>query len=86
MACSPVLNGINYAYWKQMMEIYFTTIDERVWQCILTRYTPPTRSDEDGVESLKPVREWTNNELDASWYNAKGLNDISMELMCFNTN
>ena len=32
--------------------------------------------DEDGVESLKPVIEWTNNELDASGYNSKGLNAI----------
>ena len=65
------------AYWKQMMEIYLTTIDERVWQCILTRYTPPTKTEEDGVESPKSVKELSNDEFDASRYNAKGLNVIA---------
>ena len=32
--------------------------------------------DEDGVESLKPVKEWTNDEFDAFGYNAKGLNAV----------
>ena len=57
-----------------MMEIYLTTIDERVWQCVLTGYTPPIKIDKDGVESPKPIREQTNDKLDASEYNAKGLN------------
>ena len=74
LAHPPVLDGTDYAYWKQMMEIYLTTIDKRVWQCVLTRYTPPIKIDEDGVESPKPVRECTNDELDASGYNAKRLN------------
>ena len=58
------------------MEIYLTAIDERVWQCVLTGYTPPIKIDEDSVESPKSVREWTNDELDASRYHAKGLNAI----------
>ena len=66
--------------------IYPTTINERVWQCELIGYTPPTRTDEDVIESLKSVREWTNNELHAFGYNAKWLNTIVNELMCFNTN
>ena len=53
-----------------------TAIDERVWQCVLTGYAVPTRIDEHGVESLKPIREWTNDELNASRYNRKGLNAI----------
>ncbi|KAH9779116.1 hypothetical protein KPL71_007601 [Citrus sinensis] len=76
LARPPVLDGTNYAYWKQIMEIYLTAIDERVWQCVLTGYTPPIKIDEDGVASPKPVREWTNDELDASGYNVKGLNAI----------
>ncbi|KAK9225505.1 hypothetical protein WN943_010547 [Citrus x changshan-huyou] len=76
LAHPPVLDGTNYAYWKQRMEIYLTTIDKRVWQCVLTGYTPPIKIDEDGVESPKPVRECTNDELDASGYNAKRLNVI----------
>ena len=39
-------------------------------------YTSPIKIDEDGVEFPKPVREWTNDELDVSGYNAKGLNVI----------
>ncbi|KAK9192782.1 hypothetical protein WN944_003475 [Citrus x changshan-huyou] len=31
--------------------------DERVWQYVLIGYTPPTRTDENGVESSKLVRE-----------------------------
>ena len=58
------------------MGIYLTVIDERVWQCIFTRYTPPSKIDEYGVESPKPVEEWSNYKLDASRYNAKGLNAI----------
>ena len=34
-------------------------------------YTSPIKIDEDGVEFPKPVREWTNDELDAFGYNAK---------------
>ena len=68
------------------MGIYLTVIDERVWQCVLTRYTPPTKIDEDGVESPKPVKEWSNNELDASRYMQKDLMLLSIELMCFNIN
>ena len=71
MARPPVLGGRNYAYWKRMMEIYLIAIDERVWKCILIGYTPPIKIDEDGVESPKPVREWINDELDESGYNAK---------------
>ncbi|KAH9671430.1 hypothetical protein KPL70_017375 [Citrus sinensis] len=76
LARPPALDGTNYAHWKQMMEIYLTAIDERVWQCILTGYTPPIKIGEDGVEFLKPVKEWTNDELDTSGYNAKELNAI----------
>ena len=71
-----VLDGTNYAYWKQRMEIYLTAIFEIVWQCVRTRYISPIKIDKDGVEFLKPVREWTNDELNASGYNAKGLTDI----------
>ena len=66
-----ILDGTNYAYWKQMMEIYLTTINDRVWQCELIGYTPPIRTDEDVIEYLKLVREWTNDELDAYGYNVK---------------
>ena len=59
-----------------MMKIYLTAIDERVWQYVLTGYIPPIKIDEDGVASPKSIREWTNDELDASGYNAKGLNAI----------
>ena len=58
------------------MKIYLTTIDETVLWCILTGYTPPTKIDEDGVESSKRVREWTNYEPYAYEYNANGLNVI----------
>ena len=51
MVYTPVLDGMNYAYWNQRMEIYLTDIDERVWSCVLTRYTPLTKIDKDGVES-----------------------------------
>lgn len=80
LACLPVLDRTNYAYWKQMMEIYLTAIEERFQQCILTRYTPPTKTNENSVESPKTVREWSNNELNASRYNAKGLNTIVNEV------
>ena len=76
LVCPPVLDGTNYASWKQRMKIYLTSIDERFWQCVLTWYIPPIKIDENGVESPKGVREWTNDELDASGYNAKGLKAI----------
>ena len=50
--------------------------DERVWQYVLIGYTPPTKTNENGVKSPKPVKEWTNDELNASGYNAKELNAI----------
>ena len=58
------------------MEIYLTAIFEIVWQCVRTRYISPIKIDKDGVEFLKPVKEWTNDELNVSRYNAKGLTDI----------
>ena len=76
LACPLVLDGTNYAYWKQRMEIYLTAIFEIVWQCVRTRYISPIKIDKDGVEFLKPVKEWTNDELDTSGYNAKELNSI----------
>ena len=33
LACPPVLDGTNYSYWKQMMEIYLTSIDGRSLAC-----------------------------------------------------
>ena len=36
----------------------------------------PIKIDKDIVESPKPVREWTNDELDAFGYNTRGLNAI----------
>ena len=71
MAHPLALDGTNYAYWKQRIKIYLIAIDEKVWQCILTRITPLIIIDEDSVKSLEPVREWTKDELDASGYKEK---------------
>ena len=56
LAHPHVLDGTNYDYWKQMMEIYLTTFNERAWQCIRTGYTPPTIIDEDVVHGWRWCR------------------------------
>ena len=75
-----VLDGTSYAFQKQR-KIYLTAIDKRVWQCILTRCYPPTKTYEDGVESPNPVKEWSNDELDASRYMQEDLMLLSMEFL-----
>ena len=66
------------------MKIYLTVIDERVWQCILMRYTPPTKTDENKVKSPKPIKEWFDDEHNASGSIQKDLILLSTELICFN--
>ncbi|KAL8516899.1 hypothetical protein ACS0TY_015231 [Phlomoides rotata] len=50
----PVLDGINYAYWKLKMCMYIKSIDERAWKSILVGWEPPrTSADEDNEVTIK---------------------------------
>ena len=50
-----MLDKKNYAYWKVRVKAYIKSIDERVWQSILTRWSlPVTTNDETKVVTLKP--------------------------------
>ena len=38
----PLLNGSNYAYWKQRMIGFLKSIDDDVWDIIEEGYSKPT--------------------------------------------
>ena len=38
----PLLDGSNYAYWKQMMIGFLKSIDDDVWDIVEEGYSKPT--------------------------------------------
>ena len=73
----PILDGKNYAYWKVTVKVYIKSIDERVWQLILTGWTPPvTTNTETRVEIIKPEQSWATEEDRLVNYNFKAFNVI----------
>lgn len=71
-----MLDGTNYNIWKVKVRIFIKSLDERVWQLVVTGWTPPKRVDADGDNLNKPENEWTTAEVQVSNYNSKVLNAI----------
>ena len=51
--CPPLLDGTNYGYWKARMCAFNKSIDEKAWKKVLTGWTSPTVTDEEGNVTVK---------------------------------
>ncbi|XP_073290686.1 uncharacterized protein [Primulina huaijiensis] len=72
----PVLDGTNYSLWKVKIRYYIKSIDERAWQRVISGWTSPSVTDQDGDSLPKPETDWTADEVQNSNYNSKALNAI----------
>ena len=72
----PFLTDANYSLWKNKMKIYLCSIDRKVWNSIVTGWTPPTEVDEAGVKSIVPDSKWTAAQESTAQYNYRVLHVI----------
>ena len=72
----PLLEGVNYPYWKARMKAFIKAIDEKAWRSILTGWSHPTTKDDKGNFVLKPEVKWSNDEDKLANSNSKALNAI----------
>ena len=49
----PLLDEINYSYWKDRMKPFIKSMDEKVWRAILTGWVYPMKKNESGESVLK---------------------------------
>ncbi|XP_019097424.1 PREDICTED: uncharacterized protein LOC109131194 [Camelina sativa] len=71
-----ILGDGNYGFWKSKMKAVIGGIDVYAWKAILEKWEEPKIKDESGVEVAKPEKDWTNDELKKSKYNARALSAI----------
>ncbi|KAG7532667.1 Zinc finger CCHC-type superfamily [Arabidopsis thaliana x Arabidopsis arenosa] len=75
-----ILNDGNYGFWKSRMKAVIRGIDVYAWKAILEKWEEPKIKDESGAEVAKPEKDWTNDELKKSKYNAKALTAIHINV------
>ena len=51
----PLLDGLNYLYWKAKIKIFIKAFDEKAWRVILTGRGHPTKTDDQGKTIPKPA-------------------------------
>lgn len=44
----PILDGVNYEYWKARMAAFMMSLDIRYWRAVLTGWEHSTKIDEAG--------------------------------------
>ncbi|KAA0032368.1 gag-pol polyprotein [Cucumis melo var. makuwa] len=71
----PVLDGINYAYWKARMTAFLKSIDNKTWKAVISSWEPPTITIKD-KSTPKRESDWTDAEDQASLGNSRALNAI----------
>ena len=49
----PLLDEMNYGYWKVQICVYIKSLNIKVWRSILTGWSPPTKIDNDGKTVVK---------------------------------
>ena len=79
-----LLDGSNYAYWKQMMIEFLKSIDDDVWDIIEEGYSKPTIVADSKIVH-KPKAQWTKDKKHASNYNKTRwiiYNEVSAEEFC----
>ena len=72
----PLLDGTNYPYWKARMRAFIKALDGKARHAILTNWTHPTKTDDDGSTIPKPEESWSTDEDRLANYNSKALNAI----------
>jgi len=74
----PLLDGLNYDYWKSCMSAFLKSIDSRTWKAVLKGWEHPVALDADGnrIDVLKPEEEWTPAEDKLTLGNSKALNAL----------
>ena len=75
-SCLPLFDGTNYKYWKVWMRVYIKSLDIKVWRSVLSRWSPPTKIDNDGKTVVKTMSEWTSEEDKLATSNWMSLNAI----------
>ena len=75
MTRPPMLDGVNYPYWKTKMRAYLKSIDERVWMAVSEGWVPPQEHLGDIVK-IKSPSQWTRDEIELANFNSKALNAI----------
>ncbi|WJX33926.1 hypothetical protein P8452_22088 [Trifolium repens] len=88
-ACNraPIFNGDHFDYWKSSMRIHINSFDGEVWNAIETGPFVPTITDPNGIVTIKPMAQWTDDENKRSitmqrhktyLFNPLGLNNFIM--------
>ena len=72
----PLLDGSNYTYWKARMKAFIMTLDDKAWREILTGWSPPTKTDDQGEIVPKLELEWSARKDKLAMSNSKALNAI----------
>ena len=55
-----LFDGINYAYWKNKMEMFLDSEGVNLWDIIEEDLSPPTNKDNEGNEVTIPRKEWSD--------------------------
>ncbi|CAM8999850.1 unnamed protein product [Rhodiola kirilowii] len=72
----PLLEGLNYAYWKSKMKAFLKSLDEKAWRAVLVGWTEPMMANPEGVVMPKPEALWSEADEVAAVGNSKVLNAI----------
>ena len=71
----PLLDGSNYAYWKQRMIGFLKSIDDDVWDIVEEGYSKPTIV-ADGKTIPTHKAQWSKDDKHVSNCNNKAMNGI----------
>ena len=77
---APIFNGDHFDYWKSSMRIHINSFDGEVWTAIETGPFVPTITDPNGIVTIKPMAQWTDDEKKKVNYDAKAQNILISSL------
>ncbi|CAM8895717.1 unnamed protein product [Rhodiola kirilowii] len=72
----PLLEGLNYPYWKSEMKAFLKSLDERAWRAVMIGWTKPMMANPEGAVMPKPEALWSEADDVAAVGNSKALNAI----------
>lgn len=65
----PILDGINYDYWKAMMDAFLKSLGWNAWKNVVKGWKHPVITSQDGYTSLNPEVDWSIDEYDEAFGN-----------------
>ncbi|MCI30561.1 hypothetical protein A2U01_0051771, partial [Trifolium medium] len=71
---APIINGENYMYWKDCMQVHIIAYDKGVWMVVANGPFVPKITNAADVEVPKPENEWTTEEDKKVCYGWKARN------------